>query len=97
MISSCSRSTSSRRIIAVRVRLVGFLHWRSWSESSTAVALIPHGKLFQEKGLPDPECTLVVDSGFSYTHVVPLINGSIVWNAVKRCVSTTSLSGSFAN
>jgi len=27
---------------------------------------------------------LVIDSGFSFTHIVPLISGSIVWNAVKR-------------
>jgi len=26
----------------------------------------------------------VVDSGFSFTHVVPMIDGKIVWNAVKR-------------
>ena len=27
---------------------------------------------------------IVVDSGFSFTHVVPILNGSIVWDAVKR-------------
>ncbi|KAF9020827.1 actin-like ATPase domain-containing protein [Hymenopellis radicata] len=31
-----------------------------------------------------PECMLLIDSGFSFTHVVPLICGNIVWNAVKR-------------
>lgn len=27
---------------------------------------------------------LIVDSGFSFTHVIPIINHSIQWNAVKR-------------
>ena len=45
--------------------------------------MIPYGKLFNEKGLPNPECILVVDAGFSYTHVVPMINGTIVWDAVQ--------------
>lgn len=31
-----------------------------------------------------PECMLIVDSGFSFTHVVPIINGKVVWSAVKR-------------
>ncbi|KZV77066.1 actin-like protein ARP6 [Peniophora sp. CONT] len=47
-------------------------------------ALIPHSSLFKVRGLPSPECVVVIDSGFSYTHVVPLINGIIQWPAVKR-------------
>ncbi|KAF4577292.1 Actin- protein 6 [Pleurotus pulmonarius] len=47
-------------------------------------SLIPHGKLFSELDLPPAECILIVDSGFSYTHVVPLLHGSVVWRAVKR-------------
>ncbi|KAJ7662532.1 actin-related protein Arp6 [Mycena polygramma] len=35
-------------------------------------------------GLPAPQCMLIVDSGFSFTHVVPLREGSVVWSAVKR-------------
>jgi hypothetical protein len=31
---------------------------------------------------------LIVDSGFSFTHVVPLMEGKIVWNAVKRLVAS---------
>ncbi|KIM53456.1 hypothetical protein SCLCIDRAFT_1222774 [Scleroderma citrinum Foug A] len=31
-----------------------------------------------------PECSLIVDSGFSFTHVVPIINHQIQWHAVKR-------------
>ena len=57
----------------------------------TAASLIPHGALFTAPHKtpngdtpPPPECMLVIDSGFSFTHIVPLISGSIVWNAVKR-------------
>ncbi|KAJ3822382.1 actin-like protein ARP6 [Lentinula raphanica] len=46
-----------------------------------AASLIPHGKLL---GSPPPECMLVVDSGFSFTHVIPLINGNIVWSSIRR-------------
>jgi actin-related protein 6 len=34
--------------------------------------------------LPNPECTLVVDAGFSFTHIVPIMGGSVLWSAVKR-------------
>ncbi|KAF8193221.1 actin-like protein ARP6 [Mycena galopus ATCC 62051] len=51
---------------------------------STPASLIPYGTLFAQPGLPSPECMLVVDSGFSFTHVVPLMEGKVVWNAVKR-------------
>ncbi|KAJ3711728.1 actin-related protein Arp6 [Lentinula raphanica] len=47
----------------------------------TPASLIPHGKLL---GSPPPECMLVVDSGFSFTHVIPLINGNIVWSSIRR-------------
>jgi actin-related protein 6 len=30
------------------------------------------------------ECCLVVDSGFSFTHVTPIVNGKAIWSAVKR-------------
>lgn len=49
-----------------------------------AASLIPYGGLFAEPGLPPAECMLLVDSGFSYTHVVPILQGNIVWKAVKR-------------
>ncbi|KAI0736230.1 actin-like protein Arp6 [Fomitopsis betulina] len=47
-------------------------------------SLIPYGKLYASPGLPTPECMLLIDSGFSFTHVVPILDGAIVWNAVKR-------------
>ncbi|PFH51208.1 hypothetical protein AMATHDRAFT_75070 [Amanita thiersii Skay4041] len=50
----------------------------------TPASLIPYGDLFSRPGSPQPECMLLVDSGFSFTHVVPILDGQIVWNAVKR-------------
>ncbi|TMS33712.1 hypothetical protein L596_001422 [Steinernema carpocapsae] len=32
----------------------------------------------------DTMCTLVVDSGYSFTHVVPIINGEVIFSGVKR-------------
>lgn len=46
--------------------------------------MIPHGSLFDHPDLPPAECMLVVDSGFSYTHVIPIMNGQVVWSAAKR-------------
>ncbi|KAG6330260.1 hypothetical protein ID866_8828, partial [Astraeus odoratus] len=50
----------------------------------TPAALIPYGQLFAVQGMQMPECSLIVDSGFSFTHVVPIINHQIQWHAVKR-------------
>jgi len=57
---------------------------------STPAALIPHGQLLSAPGLPKPECMLVVDAGFSFTHIVPIMGGSVIWSAVKRCWWKTS-------
>jgi len=46
--------------------------------------MIPYGSLFAAEGLNAPECAVILDSGFSFTHVVPLINHQIQWHAVKR-------------
>ncbi|KAI9443407.1 actin family [Lactarius indigo] len=51
---------------------------------STPAALVQHGGLFSSQGLPRPECTLVVDVGFSFTHIVPIMGGAVLWSAVKR-------------
>ncbi|KAI9058563.1 actin-like protein Arp6 [Trametes sanguinea] len=50
----------------------------------TPASLVPYGHLLAEPGLPLPECLLVIDSGFSFTHIVPILNGTVAWNAVKR-------------
>ncbi|KAF9222982.1 actin-domain-containing protein [Gyrodon lividus] len=47
-------------------------------------AMIPYGSLFTADSVGTPECALIVDSGFSFTHVVPMINHQIQWHAVKR-------------
>ncbi|PIL22707.1 hypothetical protein GSI_15400 [Ganoderma sinense ZZ0214-1] len=50
----------------------------------TPASLISYGRLFAQQNLPPPECLLIIDSGFSFTHVVPILNGEVVWHAVKR-------------
>lgn len=59
----------------------------TYSLNRPAASLIQWGTLFDRPGLPAPECMLLVDSGFSFTHVVPLMEGAVVWSAVKRCVA----------
>lgn len=52
-----------------------------------AAALIPYGGMFEaEATAAPPECTIVVDVGYSYTHVVPIRGTEIVWEHVKRYV-----------
>ncbi|BGP03131.1 Actin-related protein 6 [Rhodotorula toruloides] len=48
-------------------------------------AVVPYG--LDARGsstAPVPECALIIDSGFSFTHVVPVLRGRIVTNAVRR-------------
>ncbi|GAA5912910.1 hypothetical protein JCM8208_002079 [Rhodotorula glutinis] len=52
-----------------------------------APALVPYGA--DARGdphypTPPPECVLVVDAGFSFTHVVPVLRGAIVTHAARR-------------
>ncbi|KAF8907385.1 hypothetical protein CPB85DRAFT_1311636 [Mucidula mucida] len=46
----------------------------------TPASLVPHAPAM---GLPPPECMLLIDSGFSFTHVVPLLCNYIM-NCVKE-------------
>ncbi|KAG8928772.1 Actin- protein 6 [Tulasnella sp. 418] len=58
--------------------------FQSYSRGSPA-SFIPYGVLFNENDRhSSPECMLIVDSGFSFTHVVPLLSGKIVWSGVRR-------------
>ncbi|KAK7462277.1 Actin-related protein 6 [Stygiomarasmius scandens] len=50
----------------------------------TPASLIPFGTLFDTPSQPPPECMVIVDSGFSFTHVIPILGGNIIWGAVKR-------------
>lgn len=55
-----------------------------YHRNNLAAALVPHGDLFSTSKELRPECCVVVDSGFSFTHIVPLINGEVVWESVRR-------------
>ncbi|KDN46724.1 hypothetical protein RSAG8_04104, partial [Rhizoctonia solani AG-8 WAC10335] len=53
-----------------------------------SAALLPYSDIFNPS--PQPECAVVVDSGFSFTHVIPVLNSSpdrpasIQWPSVRR-------------
>ncbi|TPX36328.1 hypothetical protein SmJEL517_g01539 [Synchytrium microbalum] len=49
-----------------------------WNDLST---LLPSGTKHPP---PIPECALVVDTGYSFTHVIPLLNGRPIPEGVKR-------------
>ncbi|WVQ83263.1 actin-like protein ARP6 [Cryptococcus sp. DSM 104549] len=62
--------------------------FEEWEFSSyyrcTPAALIPYGGIFDnERGIA-PECIIVVDIGYSYSHVIPMRDGQIIWEHVKR-------------
>ncbi len=89
--SKYPRSIWSVRVRGIRVSIVSSMHtyvtawpvsWLRLIDGSPAASLIPYGNLFP--GAPEPECMLIVDSGFSFTHVVPILNRRIFWSAVKR-------------
>ena len=33
------------------------------------------------------ECVLVVDIGYSFTHIVPVVQGTVQWHAIRRYVA----------
>lgn len=52
-----------------------------------AATLVPYGTLFTSPSYPQalyPDCSIIVDSGFSFTHVIPIMRGQILWGGVRR-------------
>lgn len=49
----------------------------------SAAALIPYGGLFGDTS-PPPQCLVAVDIGYSFSHVVPVKDGEVLWDQVKR-------------
>lgn len=87
MISSFLRNTSlnptSAALVSSKFSLIGTISL--FILVILAAAVIPHGDLFKQFNRPSPACCIVVDCGFSFTHVVPILENKVVWNAVKRC------------
>lgn len=55
------------------------------SSRGSAAALMPHSALFDEaEPLPPPARMLVVDAGYSFTHVIPVINGHVDHANIRR-------------
>ena len=61
------------------LRIPGACHTKSTALIAAAAALAPA----DAKGNM-PECIVVIDSGFSFTNIVPMLNGEVVWSAVRR-------------
>jgi actin-related protein 6 len=65
---------------------------RTPTHEASGANFVPYGELpssdqdvdgpYDEGQLP--QCALVVDSGFSFTHIVPVLSGVVKWNAVVR-------------
>lgn len=88
-INLCLKNTNLNPIWGVHVRFLWELvHFYKRTDtifiSFSAATLAPHGDLFKVLGLPAPECTVLVDTGFSFTHVLPILQGYVVWEAVRR-------------
>jgi actin-related protein 6 len=42
--------------------------------------------LYGQRQAPAPDCVVIIDVGYSFTHIVPFINGIPVSSAIRRCV-----------
>ncbi|KAF8332777.1 actin-domain-containing protein [Cantharellus anzutake] len=51
-----------------------------------AAPLAQYGPLFAQRDMPPPECYILVDSGFSFTHVIPVMKGKVLTPSIKRLV-----------
>ncbi|WOO80535.1 Actin-like protein ARP6 [Vanrija pseudolonga] len=62
--------------------------FEEWEFSSyyrcTPASLIPYGGLFSNEADIPPECMIVVDVGYSFTHIVPIRGADVLWDHVKR-------------
>ena len=68
----------------------------TFTDVFAAAALTPFSDLFAPLGQPQPECAVIVDSGFSFAHVTPVLQqpsppnttltrpASIQWPSVRR-------------
>ncbi|ELU38586.1 actin-like protein ARP6 [Rhizoctonia solani AG-1 IA] len=71
------------KLLHSRLRLTYILNL-----ACSAAILCPYGDIFNPG--PQPECAIIVDSGFSFTHVIPVTNdnsglpASIQWPSVRR-------------
>lgn len=43
--------------------------------------------MFSDETDVPPECMIVVDVGYSFSHILPVRGGDVIWEHVKRYVS----------
>jgi actin-related protein 6 len=53
---------------------------------------MPSGGLFEDGSGVSPECSLIVDLGYSFTHIIPIRAGEVLWDYVKRYVPASQSS-----
>lgn len=59
-------------------------HFARLRSTSLAAALVPYGGLFEIPGSPNAPCSILIDVGYSYSHVTPVVDGKVVWSAIRR-------------
>ncbi|KAJ6622615.1 actin family [Mycena sp. CBHHK59/15] len=84
-----SRSTNSRPATAATVRTTPAVSCRRLLIATFMFVILSRGaaparRAVRRARAPAAQCMVVVDAGFSFTHVVPLMDGAVVWDAVKR-------------
>jgi len=72
------KNGSSKAITGVPVRPSPLLKLIS------AASLAPYGGLFSNDSDIPPACSIILDVGYSACHVLPVKNGQIIWEHVKR-------------
>jgi actin-related protein 6 len=50
----------------------------------SAASLAPYGGLFSNDHDIPPACSIILDIGYSFSHVLPVKNGQIIWEHVRR-------------
>lgn len=59
-------------------------HFAPLRSTSLAAALVPYGGLFEIPGSPSAPCSILIDVGYSYSHVTPVVDGKVIWSGIRR-------------
>lgn len=59
-------------------------HFAPLRSTTLAAALVPYGGLFEIPGSPNAPCSILIDVGYSYSHVTPVVDGKVVWSGIRR-------------
>lgn len=85
--ASCYRTTGDRMRWKYNVHV--FWKLTSFFFLSIAPQLCIYNdiaEIFGDRAGSVPDCAVIVDSGYSFTHIIPFFKGKPVKKAIKRCV-----------